>query len=211
MSHKQFRRLTRRLRKKVISEWKRKEDNMGIFTRIVRICKADIHGVMDQLEDRGLLLKQHLRDMEKALSQKEARLKKMVVSRRHTLHEIEKYKQEIEKIDQDLTVSLQKERDDIARMLIRKQKPMTNYKDGLNRHIETMDQEIARLQDTVEKQRLQYEQFRLKSKEFEHKTEQQEWDKHLSSIIPNKVSRDLPEEEVELELLRRKEAVKGGI
>ncbi|MBW1694925.1 MAG: PspA/IM30 family protein, partial [Deltaproteobacteria bacterium] len=66
---------------------------MGVFTRIVRICKADIHGVMDQLEDQGLLLKQHLRDMEKALSQKEARLKKLVVSRRQTLQEIDKYKE----------------------------------------------------------------------------------------------------------------------
>jgi phage shock protein A len=48
---------------------------MGILTRIVRICKADIHGVMDHIEDQGLLLKQHLRDMEKALSEKEAGLK----------------------------------------------------------------------------------------------------------------------------------------
>ena len=33
---------------------------MSIMTRFVRIFKADIHGVMDQLEDKGLLLKQYL-------------------------------------------------------------------------------------------------------------------------------------------------------
>ena len=180
---------------------------MGVFTRIVRICKADIHGVMDQLEDQGLLLKQHLRDMEKALSQKEARLKQLVASRRQTLQEIDKYKEEIKKIEQDLTVSIEKGRDDIARMLIRKLKPMTLHKDEFQRHIEAMDREIAQMQDTVEKQRFQYEQFQLKSKGFDHKREQKEWEKHMSSIVPKGVSQDIPDEEVELELLQRKEAI----
>lgn len=184
---------------------------MGIFTRIVRIFKADIHGVMDQLEDQGLLLKQHLRDMEKALSQKEARIKKLLASRHQTSEELNKYKDEIGKIEQDLTVSIEKDRDDIARMLIRKLKPMTLHKDDLHRHVEAMDKEIAQMQDTVEKQRLQYEQFQLKSKAFDHKKEQQAWENHLSSITPKHSSHDLPEEEVELELLQRKEAIRGGI
>jgi phage shock protein A len=183
---------------------------MGIFTRIVRICKADIHGVMDQLEDQGLLLKQYLRDMEKALFQKEARLKKMVTSRRQAQQEQKKYNQEIEKIEQDLTAAIQKDKDDIARLLIRKLKPMTDHKDELQRHTEVLDQEIVQLQESVEKQRLQYEQFQLKSREFAHKAEQQEWETRLSSIIPNSITKEIPEEEVELELLQRKEAVKGG-
>ena len=51
------------------------EPDMGIATRITKIFKADIHGVMDQIEDQGLMLKQHLRDMEEALIQKKAQLK----------------------------------------------------------------------------------------------------------------------------------------
>ena len=54
---------------------------MGIITRFIRVCKADIHGVMDQLEDKDLLLKQHLRDMEVELSRKEARIRRLVASR----------------------------------------------------------------------------------------------------------------------------------
>ena len=44
---------------------------MGIMTRMLRLCKADVHGVMDQLEDKGLLLKQYLREMETSLGHKE--------------------------------------------------------------------------------------------------------------------------------------------
>ncbi len=184
---------------------------MGILTRIVRICKADIHGVMDHIEDQGLLLKQHLRDMEKALSQKEARLKNMMASRRRSQREYEKYKSESQKIEQDLTASIEKERDDIARLLIRKLKQLAVHKDEIGRYIEVLDQDIAQLQDFLEKQQLQYEQLQLKSKEFFHKTEQKEFEYNLSSIIPDNNSQDLSEEEVELELLQRKEAIVGGV
>ncbi len=183
---------------------------MGILTRIVRICKADIHGVMDHIEDQGLLLKQHLRDMEKALAEKEAGLKDMMASRRLAQQEHDKYTRESEKIEQDLTASIEKDRDDIARMLIRKLKPLAGHKDEIGRHIKVLDQDIAHLKDFVEKQRLQYDQLQLKSKEFFHKTEQQAWDENLSSIIPKNNSQDLSPEEVELELLQRKETIKGG-
>jgi len=183
---------------------------MGILTRIIRLCKADIHGVMDQMEDQGLLLRQHLRDMEKALSLKEVRLKKMRGSRRQAQQEYDKYKRKCEKMEQDLTISIEKNRDDISRLLIRKLKPMAGHKDELGHHIEALDQEIAQLQDCVDKQRIQYEQFRLKSTEYYHKTEQQEWRKSMSAILSDITSQDLCDEEIELELLQRKEALKGG-
>ena len=47
---------------------------MGIMTRMLRLCKADVHGVMDQLEDKGLLLKQYLREMETSLGHKEQQI-----------------------------------------------------------------------------------------------------------------------------------------
>ena len=46
---------------------------MNVFTRITRIFRADIHGVMDRLEDRELLLKQYLREMDESLHSKKLR------------------------------------------------------------------------------------------------------------------------------------------
>ena len=183
---------------------------MGILTRIVRICKADIHGVMDHIEDQGLLLKQHLRDMEKAISEKEAGLKNMMASRRLAQQEYDKYTRESEKIEQDLTAAIKKERDDIARMLIKKLKPLVSHTDEIGRHINVLDQDILHLKNFVEQQQLQYDQLQLRSKDFFHKTEQQAWDENLSTIMPKNHSQDLNPEEVELELLQRKETMKGG-
>jgi phage shock protein A len=183
---------------------------MGIMTRFMRLCKADIHGVMDQLEDKGLLLKQYLRDMEEELGQKEARLRKLVVSRDKLQQDCDKYSGECKKLDADIESALKKNKDDIARLLIKKLKPMATHRDELVRHIENLGREITQFHGVIEEQRLQYEQLELRAKEYFHREEREKWEKTIATTIPSSPSREPNEEEVELELLKRKEAVKGG-
>ena len=47
---------------------------MSIATRFVRLWKADLHGVMESIEDKGLLLKQCLREMQDEVENREAAL-----------------------------------------------------------------------------------------------------------------------------------------
>ncbi len=180
---------------------------MGIMTRVVKIFKADIHGVMDQLEDQGLLLKQHLRDMEEALNLQEVGLQKKIVSRKQVQQEHDQYKQQSETLENDLAVAIQKNKDDIARMLIKKIKPLNDLRDELARHIKILDEEIAQSKDHLDQQRLRYEQLKHRSVEFFHKTQMQEWQNDLSEIVPDGKYGELSEEEIELELLKRKETL----
>jgi phage shock protein A len=183
---------------------------MGIAKRMIRIFKSDIHGVMDQLEDQGLLLKQYLRDMEEALRRKEAKLKKIVVSRSLAARQRDNYKLEIEKLEHDLGIAIRRDKDDIARMLIRKLKPLNALRDDFGRQIEALDDEIMRFKEHIEQQRLQYEQLKQRAVEYFHQTEQKEWQKTPAAFTPGIISHELSEEEVELELLQRKELLKGG-
>jgi phage shock protein A len=180
---------------------------MGIATRIVKIFKADIHGVMDQLEDQGLLLKQYLRDMEEALHQKEARLARKIALRNQTQKESNKYDQQYRALDHDLTVAVEKGKDDIARMLIRKTKPLESLCSELVDQMATLDEEISRFNKYLEQQRLQYEQLKIRSAEYFHRTEMQVRDKDILEIVPNSIPGELSEDEIELELLKRKEAL----
>ena len=183
---------------------------MAIMTRFMRLCKADIHGVMDHLEDKGLVLKQHLRDMEEEVNRKEARLNKIKASRDRAQREYEKFARESEKVDQDIAVAIEKNKDDIARVLIKKLKPMAYHREELGRHIETLDREITQFGKSVEEQRLQYEQLNLRCTEYFRALEREQWEKTVSTIVPQNISRELSEEEIELELLQRKESIKGG-
>lgn len=183
---------------------------MAIMTRFMRLCKADIHGVMDQLEDKGLVLKQHLRDMEEELTRKEARLKQIRASRDQAQRDYEKHVRESEKMEQDISVAIEKDKDDIARLLIKKLKPLVYHRDELGRHIETLDREITQFGESVEEQRLQYEQLKLRCTEYFQAAEREQWEKTVATIVPHRISREPSEEEIELELLQRKESIKGG-
>ena len=180
---------------------------MGIMTRLAKIFRADIHGVMDLMEDQGLLLKQHLRDMEEALSLNEVKLNNMLVSRKQAREEYDKYNRQSEALEQDLTVAVQKNKNTIARMLIRKIKPLNSLRNELAGHIKTFDEEILNYQNHLDQQRLHYEQLKHRSIKFFHQTQMQEWHDDMSTIVTSGQYSDLSEEEIELELLKRKEAL----
>jgi len=184
---------------------------MAIITRIVKIFKADIHGVMDQLENRGLLLKQHLRDMEEALNHKEAKHKKMTALHNQGQKDLSGYKQQWEALDQDVTVAVRKNKDDIARMLIRKMKPLENLSDELARHLKMLDEEMIELNRHLQQQRLKYEQLKYRTTEYLQKTQMQRWEKDVIDPVSNDGFEELADQEIELELLKRKDALIGGI
>ena len=180
---------------------------MAIIARIVKIFKADIHGVMDRLEDRRLLLKQHLRDMEEVLQRQEARLRQMTADRNQKQKDLADYRQQYEVLNHDLTVALRKNKDDIARMLIRKMRPLENMSEELTRHLDALNEERIQFKNHLMQQRLRYEQLKYRTTEYLRRTQMQQWDKDV--IDPNSadVYEALTDEEIELELLKHKEVL----
>lgn len=183
---------------------------MAILTRVLQLFKADIHGVMDQIEDQKLMLKQHLRDMEETLNHKEAAFRQMCFARDQARQEYEKAATEINNLQRDLRIAIQKNRDDIARMLIKKLKRLMRIQAERGSHIDLLNQETEAFKETIEQQRLQYELLRQQASAFFYRTERQ-GGYYCGSVIPLSPGvDDLSPEEIELELLQRKEALKGG-
>jgi hypothetical protein len=92
-------------------------------------------------------------------------------------------------------------------MLIRKTKPLESLCSELVDQMATLDEEISRFNKYLEQQRLQYEQLKIRSVEYFHRTGRQAREKDMLDIIPNNIPGELSEEEIELELLKRKEAL----
>jgi hypothetical protein len=95
-------------------------------------------------------------------------------------------------------------------MLIRKTKPLGSLCDELAGQVATLDEEISQFKAHLSEQRLQYEQLKIRSAEYFHRTEMRVREKDMLDIIPNNIPGELSEDEIELELLKRKEA-RGGI
>lgn len=180
---------------------------MGIMTRVVNIFKADIHGVMDQLEDQGLLLKQYLRDMEDALGANEAKLHHKIAARNQAQQQSDKFLQQTQLIEQDLKVVIKKEQDDIARMLIRKIKPLENLRGEIARRISALDEEITVIKDRIAQQQLAYEQIKHRSLDYCQRNRTRMRQEDVSGGLPGSYPEAMSHEEIELELLKRKEAI----
>ncbi len=180
---------------------------MAIYTRLIKIFKADIHGVMDHLEDRGLLLKQHLRDMEEALGRKQARLARLTALRNQGREDLAKYNRQLEALESDLMVAVRKEKDDIARMIIRKIKPLENMVGNLSGQLKTMDEEVTQFHSQLQQQRQRFEQLQYRASEYRHKIQMQQWERDTIDPVSYDCFSGPADQEIELELIKRKEAL----
>jgi phage shock protein A len=159
---------------------------------------------MDQLEDKELLLKQYLREMETSLDQKKAQLK--TLSARidrltvHTQHQTD----EIDKIDQDVDLALSKEKNDIARMLIRRRLDVEAAVGKIKDQISAASNEKASLVETISDQELQYETLKARAETW-HSLAENEPFADAARFFPTDVSSiQIRDEQIELELIRRK-------
>ena len=184
---------------------------MGIMTRMLRLCKADVHGVMDQLEDKGLLLKQYLREMEASLDHKERQVNALSQNHTDLSRQIARHQEEMNKLEGDLNLAVQKEKDDIARMLIRRRRTLESACRHLQVQLETLSQEESALAATVADQRLQYETLKAKADAYCRRSGRLQAAVPADSVAGEWAPIEPKDEEIELELLQRKEALlKGG-
>ena len=172
---------------------------MSIATRFIRLWKADLHGVMESIEDKGLLLKQCLREMQDELESKEGALNTLVKKKEKARQE-----QENSKVEKDLEAAVSMGKDDISRFLIKKRLLLCRHLQELANHIQRLEQDIMHGHEAVAARKAQYEQVRLRASEFFRTAENKEWEHMFSEIIPSTIFQEPSDEEVELELLKRK-------
>jgi phage shock protein A len=183
---------------------------MGIMTRLLRLCKADAHGVMDQLEDKGLLLKQYLREMEASLGNKERQVSALTQNLSRLTAVISRHVEEMDKLERDLVLALTKERDDIARMLIRKRRRLETAAGHLNEQIERMTQEKTQLLETLAHQRLQYDSLSAETDAYCRRASDRQFEQAIHPHSKTYEAQDPSDEEIDLELLERKAALQKG-
>jgi phage shock protein A len=101
-----------------------------------------------------------------------------------------------------------KEKDEIARMLIRKRRTLQAGCGQLQRQLEVLTEERDQVAGTLDNQRLQYDQLKARAAAFCRRAEQRRFEEPLETADGDGVWPAPSEEEIELELLQRKEAAR---
>ena len=171
---------------------------MKFLDRMALLVKADAHGVMDQLEERSLLVKQHLREAELELTRKRARAEALEEEERRLAEEAERLESRVAAFDEDVALALAGEKDDLARFALRRLLPLREAARERRSRIAELRDGRQRLFEQLEAQEAQLDALRVRAR---------------AGLAAEAAREPVPlptggvaEEQVELELLRRRGA-----
>ena len=177
---------------------------LKLFDRISTLLKADAHGVVESLEERSLLLKQYLREAELELNRKRAELEALGEEEKQLRETLARREDESRALDEDITLALAGGKEDLARFAIRRLLPKRNEAKALAARLGEVASESQALAGRLAEQERQFESLRTRVKsELARATEPGSASAWLAEPI-------VADEEVELELLRRRRAAEGG-
>ena len=178
---------------------------MKLFDRMTTLIKADAHGVVDALEERSLLLRQHVREAELELLQKRARVEALTEEEARLRDERTRCAGRVAALEEDIALALEGAKEDLARFAIRRMIPERRELHALETQIAEVSETRAKLAERLEEQESQYESLRQRARV--HLAEASRDGDDLQGLVPPAVA----DEEVELELLRRRQQSAGGV
>lgn len=170
---------------------------MSFFDRFKTTVVADAHGVIDALEDRALILRQCVREAEGELARKRAQLQALDLDARALERESARVEDGLAACDADAALALKAGEDELARYALKRLLTLRARKQRIAERRQQLEQSRRELEARLAEQGERHEELKARvNAELEHGGE---------GIADEVVS----EEQVELELLRRKAA--GGV
>lgn len=125
---------------------------MTVLTRVSRLIKADLHAMLDCLEEPEVMLQQALRDMEAELTE----IKHNIEGNQRVLQESQRMAGrldgQIKQLEKELELCLAHNNDDLARPLLRKKLQMEKQLLRLEHSIASLDERIQKQQETRQQQ-----------------------------------------------------------
>ncbi len=180
---------------------------MTLVRRFLTLAKADVHGVLDSLEDSALVLRQCLREAEFELAQKRQRHDEL--GRWH--EQLERVCREllsrVQKLDADIRLALDQDQEDLARFSIRRLLAARRHESAVADQLAAAAEERERLGVELEGQERELAELReqVQTHLSEERARQQFGVEGMVDAGCARTEDEIPvhDLEVELELLRR--------
>lgn len=92
---------------------------MTLIARLSRLFQADMHALLDQIEEPGQLLKQAIRDMETAIAADERQIRCWEDDRQLLSNKLGHLTESLADLEGKLSLCFQSDKDDLARLLVK--------------------------------------------------------------------------------------------
>lgn len=136
---------------------------MTLIERITRLFRADVHDLLDRIEEPSVVLKQAVRDMEQELSQEQQLLRKTQRDAEAIATRVQDIESTLKEIESQLGVCFDSAKEDLARRLIKKRLELENLHKQIARKKALVDENLARRLEGFEENRSRLEEIRQKA------------------------------------------------
>ncbi len=127
---------------------------MALITRISRLLKADLHAVLDCIEEPDALLKQSIREMEEVLTEDEQTIQGLSQQHQQLKQRETDCQQSLNAIEEQLDICFNAQQNDLARLQIKR-------KLELQQLVKKLDRDNTSVLNTLEKSTTELEAKRL--------------------------------------------------
>ena len=136
---------------------------MAIIHRLSRLFRADVHAVLDLIEEPQVLLRQAIRDMEEALDRRQRQLAAHEREARQLAGREIELGRVLEKIESELDLCFEAGKDELARGLVRRKLEHEKAQAALRRRQEAVDNELTAARSALEDDRRRLDAMREKA------------------------------------------------
>ncbi len=176
---------------------------MRLLERIAALLKADAHGVVESLEERSLLLKQCLREIESEIDDNRHHLRGLQEEAKVYCDARASEEDAIAKLDEDIALAMSENKEDLARFVIRKLLAHRRSITEKTKRIDALVEQIDALAKVIDDQEEKLEGLRQRAR-----AETEAPCRPLTAFATPLADAAIADEEVEIELMRRRES--GG-
>jgi phage shock protein A len=136
---------------------------MALITRLARLFRADLHAVLDRIEEPAVLLRQAIREMEEALAGDERRTQVLQHEQGQLLARQAEIDQTLSGIEAELDICFASGKDDLARVLVRRRLEAQRFVTFLTRKREALEHSLAACATRLEENRTRLNSMRQKA------------------------------------------------
>lgn len=136
---------------------------MTLINRLSRLFRADLHAVLDRIEEPDLLLRQAVREMEEALGRDRRHLDRLTEEQRTLEGRRRELETSLARIGEELEVCFQADREDLARTLIRRRLEEERADELARRRETELARDLERLRARVAERTARLETMRQKA------------------------------------------------
>ncbi len=177
---------------------------MSILTRVSRLFKADMHGILDAMEDPEATLRQAVRDMEEEIAKSEARIKRLVRKEDRLEKTKKSFARELQDLEREIGFCLDENNEMLAKSLIRKKLEVDQWLKRIAIQLGHVNDEKTIISEELSERKDKLKSITEKQGVFAVRSGNG-WAEHSDRSLSTERCETITEEQVELEFLHQKQ------